>query len=465
MGGERVGVRPVGQVAGAHERDVALAGGDAVARSRSPPARRRPVIASRRATPRRGSRVRRRARRAATAGDLRGVPLSGPKSPRSVRADPPCQRSSGRRSCGRARRCERRCAWCPSPPRSCSQDRRRWAVPRAGPRWRGCPAACGRRSPRRSGGLEQRHPREAITREAEHATRAHQSGEVAHLAGSLAARSRESAGASSAVGELTRSRQVGADPRHAVAQLALRALRWRRPVPTQPTSSGTIVSRNDSESAAWTRSASGQPPSSCTRTSASTSRVSLPRRLARPAPWPRCRRSGPGASGCTRACPSRGRSPRGRAGSGYARSMSCVTAAMRVASEAPGSSFEQPVDRSLEVAGVRMDLRDPRMRALQHARPLSEPPRRRPVSRRPDRSSRRHRPRLKHVDLAFLDRPLDVLRAAEPPLEVVADPGELAQLLSPSSARTPSAGPAVLPGTAVRGGDDRERLASRPARA
>ena len=36
----------------------------------------------------------------------------------------------------------------------------------------------------------------------------------------------------------------------------------------------TIVSRNDSESAACTMSAAGQPPSSCTRTSCSTSSVS-----------------------------------------------------------------------------------------------------------------------------------------------------------------------------------------------
>ncbi len=43
--------------------------------------------------------------------------------------------------------------------------------------------------------------------------------------------------------------------------------RGARPSSTQASTAGTIVSRNDSESAACTRSASGQPPSSCTCTS------------------------------------------------------------------------------------------------------------------------------------------------------------------------------------------------------
>src|SRR5919199_3438589 len=97
--------------------------------------------------------------------------------------------------------------------------------------------------------------------------------------------------------------------------------------------------------------------------------------------------------------------------------MSWVTAAMRVASDAP---------------------------------PRSTPGR--------ARASRRHRPRLQDVDLAALERPLDVLRAAEPLLEVVADPRQLAQVLLPQLLLAALGAELALLDAAALDRHDRDRL-------
>ena len=70
---------------------------------------------------------------------------------------------------------------------------------------------------------------------------------------------------------------MSARSRAVVSPGAIRDALWRSlpsalapyPRSAQVSTIGTIVSRNESESAAWRTSASGSPPSSCTRTSAS----------------------------------------------------------------------------------------------------------------------------------------------------------------------------------------------------
>src|SRR4051794_1391272 len=96
------------------------------------------------------------------------------------------------------------------------------------------------------------------------------------------------------------------------------------------------------------------------------------------------------------------------------------------------------------------------------------------AARRPTRGRRGaarscgHRPRLEHVELAVLDRPLDVLRDADPLLEVVAEAGELREQLvaclsraAPLRAQRPPAHPPPPP----RGDRLRLRLHPRPAAA
>jgi hypothetical protein len=156
--------------------------------------------------------------------------------------------------------------------------------------------------------------------------------------GSLAARRRDSAGASSASPSSRARGSCG----------LMRATEWRslpsarsrgaRPLCTQSRISGTIVCRNESESAACTRSASGQPPSSCTRTSPATASV-------RSSPAPRSRSPvvtmSAHRSWCQRLYSGESQSraeSQPAAPSGYARSMSCVAAAICNASDAPGSS-------------------------------------------------------------------------------------------------------------------------------
>ena len=141
--------------------------------------------------------------------------------------------------------------------------------------------------------------------------------------------------------------------------------RGARPSSTQASTAGTIVSRNDSESAACTRSASGQPPSSCTCTSPAVMRTrsSPAPRSRRPAAtisaqrsW--CQRLYSGESQRDRAVPARGRVRVGALdvvrGSRDPRRLGRV----RV-------ELEQPVQRALEMERVRMDLVHPRPARLE----------------------------------------------------------------------------------------------------
>ena len=266
-----------------------------------------------------------------------------------------------------------------------------------------------------------------------------------HLAGLVGRRARATAPGASSASPSSRARgRSGLMRVDAVAQLALRPRRAARGrSATQSTITGTIVSRNDSESAACRRSASGQPPSSCTRTrSGDRVRELLAGAALDAGRARRGRRSGPGASGCTRASPSSRAESQPAAASGYARSMSCVAAAICSASDAPGSSSQQPVERALQVPRVRVHLGDPRLRAFEHAR------------------SRGHRPRLEHEDLAALERPLDVLRARRAAARGRRRCGRArAAGPPPASASPPSSrGQLALLGAAVLDRDDRERL-------
>ena len=183
--------------------------------------------------------------------------------------------------------------------------------------------------------------------------------------GSLAARSRDSAGASIA----------SAIPRARGRPGLMRSTLWRslpsarsrgaRPSSTQASTAGTIVSRNDSESAACTRSASGQPPSSCTCTSPA---VDAHHVLVRAA----LAQAGGDHLGAAvlvpavvlrrvpahRAVPARGRVRVGALdvvrGGGDPRRLGCV-----------GVELEQPVQRALEMERVRMDLVHPRPALLE----------------------------------------------------------------------------------------------------
>ena len=141
--------------------------------------------------------------------------------------------------------------------------------------------------------------------------------------------------------------------------------REARPSSTQASTAGTIVSRNDSESAACTRSASGQPPSSCTCTSPAVMRTmsSSAPRSRRPAAtisaqrsW--CQRLYSGESQETALSQPADGSGIGALdvvrGSGDPRRLGRV----RV-------QLEQPVQRALEMERVRMDLVHPRPALLE----------------------------------------------------------------------------------------------------
>ena len=118
-------------------------------------------------------------------------------------------------------------------------------------------------------------------------------------------------------GERAGARLVRRDPVERVAQLGGRAVARSR-ASTQPSTSGTIVSRKRERVGGLERC---RPPASRRPRARGRARrprapASVGRRPARAATRRRCRRSGPGASGCTRASPSRARSPTSRPGRG-----------------------------------------------------------------------------------------------------------------------------------------------------
>ena len=184
--------------------------------------------------------------------------------------------------------------------------------------------------------------------------------------GALAARTRDSAGASSASAS---SRARGRSPlmRSTLDRsLPIARSRGARPSSTQPTTSGTIVSRNDSESAACTRSASGQPPSSCTRTSPATSRASVVGGAAlAQAVGDHVRAAVLVPAVVLGRVPVAGRVPARRAV--RVRALDVVRDGRdphRLGGV--GVEHEQPVERALEVVGVRVHVGDPLLRALEH---------------------------------------------------------------------------------------------------
>src|SRR4051794_29875840 len=164
-----------------------------------------------------------------------------------------------------------------------------------------------------------------------------------------------------------------------------------------------------------------------------------PARQARP---PRSPRSGPDASGCTAANPSRARSPTRPWGPGTR--ARCRAARRRCAAARP------PPGRA----------RRPSPRCAGGGARAGGPPAPRPAPAPAAARSRGDRPGLEDEDAAALHRPLDVLRHAEALLEVVAQARELRQQLVGHLLDTAVLlVELLLDHAAVGHGDDRVRLA------